>query len=58
MTPTNGHCILEDENSFQIRNKVVVRDQPCRLEDRSSQEGEDDGNPSATQNPIIRRMKT
>ena len=42
MTPTKGHLILEDAYSFQSRNKVVVRDQPCRSEDRSSQEGKDD----------------
>ena len=50
MIPTNGHLILEDEHSFQSRNKVVVRDQPCRSEDRSSQERRDDGRaPSHTQ---------
>ena len=49
---------MEDEHSFQSRNKVVVRDQPCRFEDRSSKEGGDDGNRPATHNPIIRRMKT
>jgi len=50
MTPTNGHLIQEDEHSFQSKNKVVVRDQPCRYEDRSSQEGGDnDRAPSHTQ---------
>jgi len=43
MTPINGHLILEDKHSCQSRNKVVVQDQPCRSEDRSSQEGGDDG---------------
>jgi len=43
MTPKNSHLILEDEHSFQSMNKTVVRDQPCRSKDRSSQEGGDDG---------------
>jgi len=50
MTPADGHLILEDEHSFHSRNKVVVRDQPCRSENIFSQEGGDDGRaPSHTQ---------
>ena len=43
MTHRDGHLILEDEPSFQNKNKAVVRDQTCRSEDKSSQEGGDDG---------------
>jgi len=50
MSPKNGHLILEDEHSFQSRDKAVVRDQPCRSEDRFSQEGgDDDKAPNHTQ---------
>ena len=48
MTPIEGHLIQDDEPSFQSKNKVVVRGQTCRSEDRSSQEGGDDGNHPAT----------
>jgi len=48
MTPIDGHLILEDEHSFQTKNKAVVEDQPCRSEDKTSQEGGDDGNHPAT----------
>jgi len=58
MTSIDGHLILEDENSFQSRNKAVVQDKPCRSEDRSFQEGGDDGNCPTSHNHIIRRMKT
>jgi len=44
---------LEDEPNFQSRNKAAARDQTCRSEDRSSQEGGDDGNLPATHNPHI-----
>jgi len=50
MTPIDGHSILEDDHSFQSRNKADVQDQPCRYEDRSSHEGGDDGkSPNHTQ---------
>jgi len=51
MTPIDGHLIQEDEHSCQSKNKVIVRDRPCRSEDRSSQEGGDDGYHPATIHP-------
>jgi len=52
MTPRDGHLIQEDEHSCQSKNKAAVRDRPCRSEDRSSQEGGDDGNYPATIHPL------
>ena len=57
MTHRDEHLILEDEPSFQNRNKVVVRDQTCRSKDRSSQEGGDDGNHPATYIHIMMMKK-
>ena len=48
MTPIEEHLIQEDEHNCQSKNKVVVRDQPCRSEDKTSQEGGDDRNHPAT----------
>jgi len=45
--------ILEDEPSFQSRNKAVVLDQTYKSEEKSFQEGRDDGNHLATHNPHI-----
>jgi len=57
MPPRNGNLILEDEPSFQNRNKAVVRDQTCRYEDRLSQEGGDDGNHLTTYIHIMMMKK-
>ena len=57
MTPIDGHLIQEDEHSCQNKNKVDVRDRAYRSEDRSSQEGGDDGNHPATYIPIIMKKK-
>jgi len=57
MTSIDGHSILEDEHSCQSKNKVAVPDRPCRFEDRSSQEGGDDGNHPATYIPLTMKKK-
>jgi len=57
MTSIDGHLILEDEHSCQSKNTAVVRDRPCRYEDRSSQEGEDDGNYPATYITLTMKKK-
>ena len=51
MFTVDWHLILEDEHSCQNRNKVVVRDQPCKSEDKLSQEEGDDGRASSHTQP-------
>jgi len=58
MIPIDGHLIQEDEHSCQSKKKAAIRDRPCRSEDRSSQEGGDDGHPLATSIPLTERRRS
>ena len=57
MFTVDWHLIMEDDHSCQSRNNATVRDQPYRSEDRTSQEGGDDGNHPATYIHIMMMKK-
>ena len=57
MIPIDGHLIQEDEHSCQSKKKAAIQDRPCRSEDRSSQEGGDDGHHPTTSIPLTKKKK-